>query len=168
MRGDEHLFLLSLRRRKSGVALFRKYTKGVLIGSCKATGNFIVYVISTVTIYALLTEHEVKKLDILRFMDRKFPIVFTLICGGVLRDETKSAGRQSKYGFRGPSGTFPGDTPRVSLPRIPAWIAWQAKERLRKGLSQGFLGKVLGLWLLSCERKCSSAWVGPSWVRLLL
>ena len=74
------------------MALFRKYAKRVLIRTCKATGNFIGYVISTITIYALLTKHEDKKLDILRFMDRKFPIGFTLIWGGVLRDKTKSVG----------------------------------------------------------------------------
>ena len=98
MRGEKHLILLSVRRRKSGVAPFRKYTKRVLIGSYKATGNFIGHVITTSTIYALLTKHEVKKLDILRFMDRKFPIVFTLIWGGVLRDETT---RQNQLGGGG-------------------------------------------------------------------
>ena len=105
------------------MALFRKYAKRVLIGTCTATGNFIGYVIST---YALLTKHEVKKQDILRFMVRKFPIGFTLIWGGVLLDETKLDGRQSEYGFRGPNGTFPGDTPRASPhaeSRVPAWIA---------------------------------------------
>ena len=73
------------------MALFRKYAKRVYVDA----GKF--YWICHFIIYPLLTKHEVKKLDILRFMDRKFPIIFTLIWGGVLHDETKSAGRQSEY-----------------------------------------------------------------------
>ena len=46
------------------MALFRKFAKRVLIGTCTATGKFIGYVISTIKMYALLTKHEVKKQDI--------------------------------------------------------------------------------------------------------
>ena len=108
------------------MALFRKYAKRVLIRTCKATGNFIGYVISTITIYALLTKHEVKKLDILRFMDRKFPIVFTLIWGGVLRDKTNRMGDNPSTDFVAPTelslGTLPGLASHTES-RVPAWIA---------------------------------------------
>ena len=134
------------------MALFRKFAKRVLIGTCTATGNFIGYVISTIKMYALLTKHEVKKQDILRFMVRKFPIVFTLIRGGVLRDETKSDGRQSEYGFRGPNGTFPGDTPRASLPRRIT------RSRLDCVTNQKTSAKeAIPAVVAPCERNCSSA-----------
>ena len=102
------------------MALFRKFAKRVLIGTCTATGNFIGYVISTIKMYALLTKHEVKKQDILRFMVRKFPIVFTLIWGG------NRMGDNPSKDFVAPTelslGTLPGLASHAES-RVPAWIA---------------------------------------------
>ena len=117
------------------MALFRKFAKRVLIGTCTATGNFIGYVISTIKMYALLTKHEVKKQDSLRFMVRKFPIVFTLIWGG------NRMGDNPSTDFAAPTelslGTLPGLASHAES-RVPA------KEAIPAVVAP-------------CERNCSSA-----------
>jgi len=130
-----------LRRQASLLSARRRNPEWLFLENMRSVfrymhGNFIGYVISTIKIYALLTKHEVKKLDILRFMDRKFPIIFTLIWGG-----KKSAGKQSEYGFRGPSGTFPGDTPRASFPRCSCLACVTSQRTSARGAIPGLSRK---------------------------
>ena len=117
MREDKHLFWV--QEEENPEWLFLENMRSVL-GAC--TEILLDMLFQQLIIYALLTKHEVKKLDILRFMDRKFPIVFTLIWGGALFDEKWKCEiwnmKTSNWGLERRAWAFPWEHPHIRLPSL--------------------------------------------------